>query len=118
MYAIRATFDQSSISVPADLSWKLLIGKEMYRVTPARDSGPLLALMTASATAQPHRRRHFRKRDHMKALCYKFVREESGQDLIEYGLLIGIITVAAITAITAIGPKVGSYYSNAETQLP
>ena len=54
----------------------------------------------------------------MKALINKFVREESGQDLIEYGLLIGIITVAAITAITAIGPKVGSYYSNLNTNLP
>ena len=32
----------------------------------------------------------------MKALVDRFVREESGQDLIEYGLLVGIITVGAI----------------------
>ena len=54
----------------------------------------------------------------MKALWTKLVRDEEGQDLIEYGLLIGIITVAAITAILAIGPKVGSYFSNLNTQLP
>jgi pilus assembly protein Flp/PilA len=54
----------------------------------------------------------------MKALFHKFVREESGQDLIEYGLLIGVITLGAITAITAVGPKVGSYFSNLEANLP
>ena len=54
----------------------------------------------------------------MKALFNKLVREESGQDLIEYGLLVGIITVAAITAITAIGPKVGTYYSTLNANLP
>ena len=42
----------------------------------------------------------------MKALLARFVREESGQDLIEYGLLVGIITSGAILAINAIGPKV------------
>ena len=42
----------------------------------------------------------------MKALVARFLREESGQDLIEYGLLVGIITAGAITAINAIGPKV------------
>jgi pilus assembly protein Flp/PilA len=54
----------------------------------------------------------------MKTLFNRLVREESGQDLIEYGLLVGIITVAAITAITAIGPKVGSYFTTLNTNLP
>ena len=54
----------------------------------------------------------------MKALVARFVREEAGQDLIEYGLLIGIITAAAITAIQAIGPKVGGYYTNLNSLLP
>ena len=54
----------------------------------------------------------------MKALWTRFVNDEEGQDLIEYGLLIGIITVACITAILAIGPKVGSYFTNLEANLP
>jgi len=54
----------------------------------------------------------------MKALLKRFVNEESGQDLIEYGLLIGIITTGAITAIGAIGPKVGGYFSSLNTKLP
>ena len=54
----------------------------------------------------------------MKALWTRFVTDEEGQDLIEYGLLIGIITVACITAILAIGPKVGSYFTALDTNLP
>ena len=45
------------------------------------------------------------------------MREEGGQDLIEYGLLIGIITAGAITAIDAIGPKVQQYYEKLNTNL-
>lgn len=54
----------------------------------------------------------------MKNLFTRFVREDEGQDLIEYGLLIGIITLAAMTAITAIGPKVGAYFTNLNALLP
>jgi len=54
----------------------------------------------------------------MKGLLVRLVCEESGQDLIEYGLLVGIITSGAILAINAIGPKVTNYYSTLETRLP
>jgi pilus assembly protein Flp/PilA len=54
----------------------------------------------------------------MKTLMNRLVREQKGQDLIEYGLLLGIITVAALVGIQAIGPKVGSYFSNLNTTLP
>jgi pilus assembly protein Flp/PilA len=53
----------------------------------------------------------------MTKLLARLVREDEGQDLIEYGLLVGIITVAAITAITAIGPKIGSYFTALKTEL-
>jgi Flp pilus assembly pilin Flp len=48
----------------------------------------------------------------------RFVREEQGQDLIEYGLLVGIITTGAVTAITAIGPKVSDYFADLNAVLP
>jgi pilus assembly protein Flp/PilA len=54
----------------------------------------------------------------MNGLMNRFVREEEGQDLIEYGLLIGIITVASIASILLIGPKVAKYYSDLEAKLP
>ena len=54
----------------------------------------------------------------MKALFNRFVQEESGQDLIEYGLLVGIITTGAVTAIVAIGPKVTTYFSTLNATIP
>lgn len=46
------------------------------------------------------------------------MRDTSGQDLIEYGLLISIITLGAVTAVLAIGPKVQSAFENLNTVLP
>ena len=40
----------------------------------------------------------------MKELVTKLLLSDDGQDLIEYGLLVGVITIGAIVAITAIGP--------------
>jgi pilus assembly protein Flp/PilA len=54
----------------------------------------------------------------MKSLFVRFVREDAGQDLIEYGLLVGIITVGAIAAITSIGPKVADYFNDLDGKLP
>ena len=54
----------------------------------------------------------------MKALLTRFVNEDSGQDLIEYGLLVGIITSVTVLAIAAIGPKVQDYFSDLNGVLP
>ena len=48
----------------------------------------------------------------MKALSIRFVREDAGQDLIEYGLLVGVITAVSVGFITKIGPKVQGYFSS------
>jgi Flp pilus assembly pilin Flp len=53
----------------------------------------------------------------MKSLVTRFVRDDAGQDLIEYGLLIGIITVGCIVAIQAIGPVVAGWYTDLQTKL-
>jgi pilus assembly protein Flp/PilA len=54
----------------------------------------------------------------MRQLFKRLAREDSGQDLIEYGLLVGIITVTAIAAVKLIGPKVTTYFTNLNTALP
>jgi pilus assembly protein Flp/PilA len=54
----------------------------------------------------------------VKKLLMQLVRDDRGQDLIEYGLLVGIITVAAVTAIIGIGPKVADYFGDLNTILP
>ena len=53
----------------------------------------------------------------MEALLKRFVNEDSGQDLIEYGLLIGIITSAVVASIGAIGTKVKSYYTTLQSNI-
>ena len=42
----------------------------------------------------------------MRNLLVRFIHEDEGQDLIEYALLGGIITVLVVGAITAIGGRV------------
>ena len=50
-------------------------------------------------------------------LFNRFIREDAGQDLIEYGLLVGLITVGAMVSIKAIGPKVATYFSTLNSNL-
>ena len=47
----------------------------------------------------------------MKKLIATLVREDAGQDLIEYGLLVGIITAVSVATITAIGTKTKDFYT-------
>jgi Flp pilus assembly pilin Flp len=54
----------------------------------------------------------------MKDLFARFVRDDEGQDLIEYGLLAGLITTALVGFITAIGVKVLDYFTDLDTALP
>ncbi|MBS1820253.1 MAG: Flp family type IVb pilin [Acidobacteria bacterium] len=52
----------------------------------------------------------------MKKLV-KFINDESGQDLIEYALLAGLIALAAITAMQALGGAINTKFSNVSTSL-
>jgi Flp pilus assembly pilin Flp len=54
----------------------------------------------------------------MKALLRRAVECEQGQDLIEYSLLIGIITVASMIALAAIGGKITQYLSSLNAAMP
>jgi pilus assembly protein Flp/PilA len=54
----------------------------------------------------------------MKALLIRVLGGEDGQDLIEYSLLIGVITVASLLAIAAIGGKVTQYFTNLDAAMP
>jgi pilus assembly protein Flp/PilA len=53
----------------------------------------------------------------MKALFKRFVREEQGQDLIEYALLAGFISLVAVAAITQVGQGVNNVYENINSQV-
>jgi Flp pilus assembly pilin Flp len=42
----------------------------------------------------------------MKTIMVSFARDEQGQDLIEYALLLGLISVLSLASITASGTKI------------
>lgn len=54
----------------------------------------------------------------MKVLLLRALEREDGQDLIEYSLLIGVITVASMIAISAIGGKITQYFTTLNTSMP
>ena len=53
----------------------------------------------------------------MQNLMKRFAREEEGQDLIEYGLLIGIVTLACLTAIKGTSTAISGYFTSLDTLL-
>jgi pilus assembly protein Flp/PilA len=59
----------------------------------------------------------WRKENVMKALLVRFLREDDGQDLVEYALLAAGISLATIGAITAIADALDTQYSNIATQI-
>ena len=54
----------------------------------------------------------------MKQLIDRIVREESGQDMVEYALVLGVIAVAGLTALIALGPKVADLWNDANDGVP
>ena len=44
----------------------------------------------------------------IRELLVRFVREDKGQDLIEYALLAGLIALVSVVAITLVGTNINS----------
>ncbi len=47
----------------------------------------------------------------------RFFREEEGQGLVEYALIIGLIAIVAIAALTSAGSSVGGMFNNISDKL-
>jgi pilus assembly protein Flp/PilA len=56
-------------------------------------------------------------REEMKNLIARFVREEEGQDLVEYALLLALIALAAVVAMNLLGGAINLKYEQASTTL-
>jgi Flp pilus assembly pilin Flp len=54
----------------------------------------------------------------MKTFVNRFVCDEGGQDLIEYALLAGLISIVCVIAIQAAGTKVSTLFKNVSTSIP
>lgn len=53
----------------------------------------------------------------MLTLFRKFIRDESGATAIEYGLIAGLVSVAAIAALTAMGDSLVSIFDVVKINL-
>lgn len=54
----------------------------------------------------------------MKNLLVRFIREEEGQDIIEYALLAAFISIVAIVTVTAVGTRVDGVFGDVRDALP
>jgi Flp pilus assembly pilin Flp len=57
------------------------------------------------------------RRPTMRGVMTRAIREECGQDLIEYALLAAFISIVAVAAITSIGSVVNSWYQGYGTTI-
>jgi len=46
-----------------------------------------------------------------------FVRDENGTEVLEWGLVCGLLVIGAITVIGLIGPKITSMWNNINTAI-
>jgi Flp pilus assembly pilin Flp len=53
----------------------------------------------------------------MKTLLFNFVKDEQGQDLIEYTLLLAFVCLASAALFISAGGSVGGVWSQANTRL-
>jgi pilus assembly protein Flp/PilA len=53
----------------------------------------------------------------MKNLLVGLWRDEDGQDLIEYGLLLVLVALLSVTFVTSIGTALSKIFQNAATAL-
>ena len=47
----------------------------------------------------------------------KWFKDEEGQGMVEYGLIIGLIAIAVIFALSALGPKISEMFNNVGEEL-
>ncbi len=53
----------------------------------------------------------------MKGMIRQFARDEEGQDLVEYAMLLAFIALICITAVKTLGTNVNTFFSNMAAQL-
>jgi pilus assembly protein Flp/PilA len=46
------------------------------------------------------------------------LKDESGQGMVEYGLILGLVAVAAVAALLLLGPKISALFTTAEALIP
>jgi pilus assembly protein Flp/PilA len=53
----------------------------------------------------------------MKKFIEKFLKDEAGQDLVEYALLLSLLAIAGVATVGTLGNSVNTVFSNANTKI-
>lgn len=48
----------------------------------------------------------------------RFVRDDRGATMLEYGLLVGLIAIVAVTAMTALGTNMSALFTDVTNKMP
>lgn len=48
----------------------------------------------------------------------KFFKDEEGQGMVEYGLLLGLIAIAVIAVLVVLGPRIANMFGDVNEALP
>jgi len=51
-------------------------------------------------------------------LIKAILKDESGQGMVEYGLILGLIAVAAVAVLLILGPRISAMFQAANDALP
>ena len=47
----------------------------------------------------------------------QFIRNEDGQDLVEYALLASLLAIASVAALKTLGPKIAAFFNSVANEL-
>lgn len=47
----------------------------------------------------------------------RLLKDESGQTMVEYGLLVALISIAVITVLVALGPRIAGFFDTVDQAL-
>lgn len=53
----------------------------------------------------------------MESTLKNLWQDENGQGMVEYGLIIALVAVVAISGLTLLGPKLKTLFTNIDTQI-
>jgi Flp pilus assembly pilin Flp len=54
----------------------------------------------------------------MSGLLRRFVREDDGQDLVEYAMLVALIAIVCVAGVGALGTALNGWYASVTGQIP
>jgi len=50
-------------------------------------------------------------------MLMRLMKDESGQTMVEYGLLVALISIAVIAVLIVLGPRIAAFFQDVDTQL-